>query len=261
MKVYMSFWTQDKVLEDYKFIDILKVALYYAKQHYKEIQLITDYKGEELLKNIFNWTSLSTELESLPKEYKDVWSLGKIKAYNLIAEKGDPFLHFDSDVFMIKPLPKNLLNSDIFCQSIEQNCYLSYKIYKFDKYCINKFYPDNINIINHTWSPNCGIVGGTDLDFFKTYSETALRLVLDESNKIFWIKNTLPSHLKSCIAEQYYLGLIASSLNKKVTPFLRLKGLKVLDLEPDTYIHLCSSGKNNKKALDNIQYLNDFIIK
>lgn len=263
MKIYMSFWSTDKTFVEDKIIKLLNVSLYYAKQHYKEINLITDYTGEKFLKDIFNWNSITTELESLPKEYKDVWSLGKIKAYNLIAKKGDPFLHFDSDVFLIKELPEDLLNSNIFCQSFEKNCYSDYKLYAFNEFCINKFYPKEFNIFdknNHS-CPNCGIVGGKDLDFFKIYSETSMNVVLDKENKRFWTKNYIQPHLRACIAEQFYLGAISKCLNKEITTFIQIKNRKALNYKSNEYIHLCgSSGKNDKTAIDNIEYLNKYII-
>lgn len=257
----MSFWTREETLKEYQFIKILKVALYYAKQHYKEINLITDYAGEKMLKNVFNWHSISTELESLPKEYKDVWSLGKIKSYNMISKYGDPFLHLDYDVFLIKPLPEKLVQSDLFCQSIEENCYSRYQLYAFDKYCKNKFYPFEFDLQSEDWAPNCGIIGGKDLDFFQKYSDLVFKLVLDEENKMFWLCHYLNSDKKSCIPEQYYLGLMSKFLNKKIETLFKVKFDKVRNLQRNHYVHLCREGKRDPQALKNIEYLNDFVIK
>jgi hypothetical protein len=259
MKVYMSFWTQEETFKQYQFINILKVALYYAKQHYNEINLITDYKGEQILKNIFKWNNISTELESLPKEYKNVWSLGKIKAYQTIASYGDPFLHLDYDVFLVNKLPFDLVNSDIFCQSIERGCDARYQLHFFEKYCINKFYEDKFK---SNWAPNCGIIGGKDLDFFEKYSSLALKTILDKDNANFWATNYyMKSDLKACIGEQYYFAISCNILNKKIKTLFSRTDYNVKIHSKTGYIHLIRDAKNSPMALKNIEYLNNFIIK
>ena len=259
MKVYMSFWTQEDTLKSYQFFKILKVALYYAKQHYNEIHLITDYRGEELLKDIFSWSSITTELESLPREYKNVWSLGKIKSYDIIADRGDPFLHLDYDVFLVKELPIDLINADIFCQSIERECNIMYKLVEFEKYCINKFYEDKFKT---NWAPNCGIIGGKDLDFFKKYAELALKSILAKENIEFWgTPYYIHSDIKSCLAEQYYLAVASNIFNKKIKSLFSRSNYNIKIHSKSGYVHLIRDAKNSPMALKNIQYLNDFIIK
>ena len=89
-----------------------------AKRQYESVNLIGDKKGIDLLKHL-DWSSISEELEDLPEGYEEVWSLSKLKAYNIIAQKGEPFFHIDFDFFLLKKLPDNIETAQVVFQNKE----------------------------------------------------------------------------------------------------------------------------------------------
>ena len=86
MKAYYSYWSKGYISQvDDFYLDMSKLSAFYAKKNYGEIHLVTDSVSVDSLKNIADWTSISTELDSLPKEYSHVWSLGKILTFKIAA--------------------------------------------------------------------------------------------------------------------------------------------------------------------------------
>jgi hypothetical protein len=227
----MSYWTnanyidinnkKNNDLNENKFL--MKLSSSFIKKHYKEIHLITDYKGEELFKD-FGWSSIDTFLEDLPKEYDSVWSLGKIKSYLKICKKGDPFLHLDHDFFITKPLDQNIFNNDIIVEDREYIPSYGYNVDYFEANCPDLFLAKNTKI---DFAYRCGILGGKNLCFLFDYASSALKLTLSDNNKNFFLKN-IENHRKinpnfgnvnkSTLIEQYYLAACLNKWNKN--PFI-----------------------------------------
>ena len=245
MKFYLSYWSNarkypNKKVLDYERKKILKQVekcLFLLGKNYKDISLITDKEGADFLYNN-KWNKIYKDLEDLPKKYSDVWSLGKLYAINLISKKQEPFIHLDYDFFIYKPINENILRSNILVQSIEvlKNEH-GYNIKKFNDLCENKYYGKNIK---SDFAYNCGIIGGTDTEFFRLYSDSAIKLVLDKSNKNFWLdpKINIKYWTKAALAEQYYLSLCLSYFDKKFNLFfdnsINLK--KYNPIESDFYL-------------------------
>lgn len=193
-------WNKTKRNEIY---DLTKLCLHYLTKNYKNVYLITDKMGEEFFGDL-NWSNIYTDLEGIinPK-FKEVWSLGKLYAINIIANKNEPFLHIDYDFFILKKLPRSILNAPIIVQSREFACDIQYEIKWYEKHCKNKYLK---KYKRNTTTYNCGIIGGTDYKFFQKYSENAIKAVEDPKNKKFWNRKYLfPAFVKACVAEQYYL--------------------------------------------------------
>ena len=193
-------WNKTKRNEIY---DLTKLCLHYLTKNYKNVYLITDKMGEEFFGDL-NWSNIYTDLEGIinPK-FKEVWSLGKLYAINIIANKNEPFLHIDYDFFILKKLPRSILNAPIIVQSREFACDIQYEIKWYEKHCKNKYLK---KYKRNTITYNCGIIGGTDYKFFQKYSENAIKAVEDPKNKKFWNRKYLfPAFVKACVAEQYYL--------------------------------------------------------
>lgn len=184
----MSFWTRGVRVDQIKDINFWKLSHALAEKHYGKVGLITDSHGAELLKEI-PFSSIETFLDDL-KEINSgkVWSLGKIYAYNKIADRG-PFLHLDNDVFLWKKLPEELTNSEIFTQSFDAPFYDD-----FNKKIFNNAYDLNLlNLVSMNEMPkdweelmrsgrdmkihNVGVFGGTNVDFIKKYSEYSLNMI------------------------------------------------------------------------------------
>lgn len=217
MKAYFSYWSEGYRTPNDFILDLTKLSAYFAKKAYGEAHLITDSKSYSVFKNIFNWDSISKDLDVLPVEYKEIWSLGKIKAFEIASQKKEHFVHIDSDVILWEKLPKFIEDADIFCQSREGHVTewpSVNKIYSLP----NKYYIKDK--IKPYISPNCGIFGGKDWNFINKYSSTALKLVFDKKNKDFWINEQTHHFEKAVLAEQYYLAICAEIFKKDIVYLL-----------------------------------------
>jgi len=249
MKVYMSHWTIPTTREliqkytngnnDFPHeVEMVKKSVELLNKAYGEVHFITDNEGAKKFSSI-EWASVDTSLNDLPKEYYHTWSLGKIKAYNIIAQKGEPFLHFDGDFFINQRLPKDIEEKPIIFQNTEAAHFNdNYVLYTFRWFCpfkhlasTNNYFTLNsqencskeYNGLLPSNAFNCGIVGGSDLDYFFNYSESSLRTVFDPFNKPFWTKNFrelkryhegMRSWTLAILAEQYYASLVADQMGK-----------------------------------------------
>ena len=120
MKAYYSYWAKGyRSKVDQFYLDMNKLSAHFAKKNYGEIHLITDSESVDSFKDIANWNSISTELDSLPEKYSHVWSLGKLLTFKIAAERGHHFIHIDADVIVWEKLPNFIDKADIFCQSRE----------------------------------------------------------------------------------------------------------------------------------------------
>lgn len=216
MKAYLSYSSKSyKKGIDQNTINLHKICFYHLRRHFKEVNFITDSYSKNFFSDI-PWTNICTELDSLPEEYRLVWSLSKIKAYEIIAKKGEPFIHVDSDVFLWQPLKKVLLESGVFVQCPENIIDHGYEIKKFIKNCPDK------SIFHHIQYPmesyNMGIFGGTDLNFILEYSQRAQDFIFSKKNQSFWLEfnEYENSWSKAVLAEQYFLKGFSVYKDKKI---------------------------------------------
>ena len=215
----MSYWSKAYgKLSFNKAKEYHSTSLELIKKHCnKQVNLITDYKGEELFKHL-GWGSIDCSLEDIPVNYFQVWCLGKLKAYNIIANHGDHFLHIDYDFFVFEDLLEKIKDFDVFFQSKENTTGFSYNVNYFKEKCKNKYILNNNKYIQEAY--NCGIIGGKNLEYFSEYSTRAIKMIYDKENVDFWLKdwkhhNRFSYFTKAILAEQYYAQLIAEELNIK----------------------------------------------
>ncbi len=165
-----------------------------ARQHYPETVLVTDRQGKRLLVDVLGlpFTEVSTELERLDHVDPAWWALGKLVTYSI---QDRPFIHIDTDVFLWKPLPSHVEKSPVFGQYPESHyqnhsCRAAIEIEA-------AFSRENRNLpVEWEWArsrwetyvneENCGIVGGTNVEFLRYYATKAVDLVLDEANGRAW---------------------------------------------------------------------------
>jgi hypothetical protein len=228
----MSYWNytdRNKTEEQQKLmLKLTEKSVNLINQYNGEVHLITDSLGKEIFKNI-KFASINNYLNDVPKEYGDVWCLGKMFALNKIAHKNQPFIHLDYDFLIFKKIPEYILKKDIIVQSLEKKLYrYGYSLDYFKQECPNKYYCENSNNIDYAY--NCGIIGGQDYDFFQKYSKASIDMILNIKNKNFFLKSYL-EHFKinnkfnhwttSILAEQYHFSNACSVLNKNVTFFYK----------------------------------------
>ena len=160
-----------------------------ARQHLPDTVLYTDTAGAELLidKLGLQFGEVSTALDSLAGEDPGWWALGKLHTY---AQQTAPFIHIDSDVFLWKPLPSRLMQAGVFAQHPEE----------VGEYYNPKCLEDSVGGSAGTWLPEewkwfcgsegvkfapcCGILGGHNIDFLRSYAESAIRVVDYPGNRI-----------------------------------------------------------------------------
>jgi hypothetical protein len=239
---YMSYWSSGYKGEPNDLvINLHKLSSYFLLKNFGEVHFITDTKGLKVFQNL-PWTSVSTDLDKVDVTYRDTWSISKLFAYKLISEKGKPFIHVDYDVLLPNGIDRKLLKSKLFAQSTENSVYFFYEIDNLKKYCPNLHEIKNYEVKD---GYNVGIIGGSDVEFFSDYANSALSFITDEQNRNFWLNYTgHNSWVKSVIAEQYYLAVMAKKHKKKFN-FVFPNGWPTEEeAKEKSYIHLMGA-KNN----------------
>lgn len=212
---YFSYWSAGyRKIPDYNYLLMQKISLAFAKRFFKNVHLITDSKSLPYLENM-GWTSISTNLDGIDPALGGIWSLGKIYAFKIAAERGNPFIHIDYDAILWNGMPHKIAGAEIFAQNIEHDAYIGYEIKKFLKYCPDPSYISHIPNV----AVNMGIFGGTDIDFIKFYATEAIKLAENKANYDFWVsfKDFDFTWNMATIVEQYFLVTIATLRSKKIT--------------------------------------------
>ena len=182
-----------------------------AKLHFKNVVLVTDTWAWD---NIFSKLDLPFDevkltLDSID-ENTNMWAISKAHA---ILEMNEPFLHIDSDVYIWEALDKKYLMSNLLVQSnessesdIQSDFYYSlYEIHNLYFKGINT-YLDNSNLIERDiYAYNCGVVGGTDVEFLRKWAKQMIEtahyfdsiipsigeLEFNPSDVMVWVEQTL----------------------------------------------------------------------
>jgi hypothetical protein len=251
----MSYWSAGyRGAPTQKLLNLHKLSVFFAKKHFSEVHLITDSAAANHFKGT-GFTSISTELDSLDTQFGKVWSLGKILAYKLAAQKGDPFIHIDYDVFLLKPLENRILTSEVFVQSPENVIHWFYEIDTFLANC-----PDLQKMRYHkpTYGVNMGIFGGNDLEFIDDYATESLSMVYNPLNKNFWLnfhnfKDDKAGWKKAVFIEQYIISVISQKYKKQIT-YLFNDYPKESEAKEKGYIHLLAA-KNEQDVFDKVNFL------
>ncbi|MBU3662200.1 MAG: hypothetical protein FGM41_03255 [Bacteroidetes bacterium] len=168
----------------------LSIELYYLslaysflklKKHYKNVGLICDTQGKELLIDFLglDYSSISTELNQIDNSFSKTWALGKIYAYR-ISQK--PFIHYDGDVFIWEKTKAFTSANQLVFQNYEYNeSYYLDALKEVNEHLY--FIPKELkNISRNLVSINAGILGCNSKEFIQEYTEKALEFVtLNES--------------------------------------------------------------------------------
>lgn len=171
------------------------LSLQTASRHYPETVLITDRAGKRLLVDQLGlrFVHVSTELERLAHVDAGWWALGKLVAYSL---QDRPFVHIDTDVFLWKPLSREIVQSPVFAQCPEFHTNDS----KASLGEIERTFGEHGGKLPIEWEwarsreatyfreDNCGVLGGLDWQFLRYYSGVALDLVMNPRNSLAWAR-------------------------------------------------------------------------
>lgn len=165
-----------------------------AKRLFPETMLVTDTPGKALLVDSLglSFTHVSTDLDELRRCNPGWWSLGKLAAYRI---QQQPFVHLDTDVFLWKPLPSDLLAAPVFAQCPEDHPPLGTWCGPED---IERAFAEEGHELPAEWewcrsrSPysfreaNCGLVGANRVDFMQYYASLALDLAINPAYSRVW---------------------------------------------------------------------------
>ena len=273
MKAYACFWPEpyektqffqarvfNKSIE--KYLEMNEHCFNSFNKTY-EAKIITNTKGLWYLKRYTNISqkNIVKYFDFIDDSFCDIWSLAKLYCYQRLAQYGDPFIFFDLDLFLYRPLPIDYVNSEVFAydnivySEVEDWVYNSYFYYiksnesksnnKFINNLVKNYFaplmniPQNNDKHRNSGIPNVCIFGGRNSDLIKYYADTAIKNVTDPENKQYWLDhkmvelNGANSYAKACIAEQLILGLICAqakdlvrnkySINNINLPFNKIK--------------------------------------
>ncbi|MGC4130240.1 MAG: hypothetical protein QM564_11955 [Bergeyella sp.] len=216
----------------------LALSVLKSKEHFKEVELVTDSEGWEIIKQLeLPFTSVRLILDDIPKHQYGFWALGKIYAYKA---QDKPFVHLDNDAILWYGLPDWALKSEVFVQNTEDEGWFegSYvpEINHANK--VLKSFPKNWEITREAFCT--GIFGGCDIEFIQEYCDEALKFLNDRSNQDGW--DSITNKGSYCIIfEQYILACLCHYRNKEVTYFDRY--LNKQNLEILGYTHLWGAKK------------------
>ena len=149
------------------------------KQHYSEIELVTDKQGYELLVNKLQlpYTTVHVVLDELNHYHLDLWALGKIYAYSM---QDEPFIHADGDIYIWEKFSNELESAPLLAQNAEAGFVYYEEVFKKITEHFEFIPPEfaasrerNKQII----AVNAGLIGGTRYDFFKQYKQLAFEFV------------------------------------------------------------------------------------
>lgn len=189
---YVGFNTEEAL------INCFKLSLHYSKKWFKEVHLVTDLKGKELIeKHNLEFDHVNTDLETVMQGvYQNHWSLGKIYACKI---QDVPFMHIDIDVILFKKLPDNFLQAEAGFQNTEnEDSEIWYKLLlnHADQNYKNK--PVWFNTKNFK-AYNCGIIAFNNLTLLKEWWDSALDYINYLDNSKFEYNH----HLSCLIYEQF----------------------------------------------------------
>lgn len=233
MKIVQSYWVKPSLKKDNhsfstrnrggwvdKKYNYMSWALssHQFKKYYSDVELVTDSLGYDLLINKLElpYTSVKVCLDQLNDYHPDVWALGKIYAYSI---QDEPFIHADGDVFIYKKFDEQLEKAHLVCQNIENG--FSYYEEIFKKVRKNFIYipevlEDSMKKNNKIIAVNAGILGGTDIDFFKIYTAEAFKFVDSNLSQL----DKVNIGMFNTIFEQFLFHAMAENKQKNIHYYL-----------------------------------------
>jgi hypothetical protein len=154
--------------------------------------------------------SVSTALSGLDGADARWWVLGKLHTYR---QQREPFVHFDNDVFLWKPLPQRLLEAPVIGQNPEHFAFDDegwYRPVHLQRAIasVHGWAPEEwLSFLGSrgAWSVCCGILGGTATGFISHYADQAIQMVCHPSNQAAWT-NMGDVVNDNILVEQYFLA-------------------------------------------------------
>ncbi|MBS1735735.1 MAG: hypothetical protein JSS98_03930, partial [Bacteroidetes bacterium] len=149
------------------------------KKFYPSVILYADKVSANLLCDILHlpYTKVICNLDKMNDYDPQLWALPKIHTYSI---QKDPFLHVDGDVFIWKAFDEDLINKGLIAQNKESATGYYENIMLLLEAEL-KYFPQEIlderNKQSLIFAYNAGIFGGSDIQFFRKYTQKAFDFV------------------------------------------------------------------------------------
>ncbi len=277
MKIIHSFWSKPSFHNQQNFENARKFGGWLSykyfllstcfscltlKRYHQEVDLYTDTKGFNIFINqlALPYDHVSLVLDDLEHEDHRLWVLGKLKVIKL---QDEPFIHVDNDVFVWKPLFGSHSENRLIAQS-EHLLPSTYKrnlegVFEHLDYippCLQE------KPTTDTMITNIGIIGGSDIDFFQEYCDTAygfLEKNLKDIEKINvgGFNQIMDEYLFTCLAKakkqeiQYFIDNV-DRRNPRKDPYEHVLRFHLTPLI-DKYIHVVGIAKQNQYACEQLE--------
>ncbi|MCW3464494.1 DUF6734 family protein [Chitinophaga nivalis] len=180
------------------------------RKYYDNVELYTDELGKYLLIDCFKlpYTKVHITLEEVPYPTY-LWAVPKILTYSL---QTGPFLHIDGDAFLFKKIPEDFVYAhDFIFQNEEidssQKDGFYFKMFT-DLFTIKpqEALPEWIRAIDmkEIRAFNAGILGGSNMAFFKEYTAAAFAFLAEEKTTIEQFKQPqFATHMSEQVLPAY----------------------------------------------------------
>ena len=235
MKIVQSLWSKPGEKKEAKDFSFSNRCGWPAKKHnylswtlsclqfrkfYDEVELVTDAAGYELLVNKLQlpYTSVKVALDVLNDYHEGLYAIGKIYTYSL---QDRPFIHADGDIYIWERFGERLETAPLICQNIEHGV-------DYSRWYMTTFWEVVQNFESHPivldkciarndciTAANTGIVGGSDLGFFKDFAREATDFVDRNTAHI----PKISVNLFNQIFEQFLFYALAEDRGQKLTYF------------------------------------------
>ncbi len=181
------------------------LAVCLAARVFEETEFVTDRGGAQLAEALgWSFSRVVTPLDGFAADGLDhIWALGKLVACSI---QEVPFVQFDGDVLLFKPLPKRLTRHRLIAQSPDSPRYYTSRD-MLAAQNVAGFAPGGI-------AYNAGLLGGSDVALVRAFAWAGLDL--SQKFRACPINGTTTS----MIVEQYQLGVFSRRVGVEVGTLL-----------------------------------------
>ena len=205
------------------------LAICLAAQVFEELEFVTDRGGARLAQTLgWKFNRIVTPLDEFPSDGLDhIWALGKLVACSI---QDEPFVQFDGDVLLFKPLPKRLTRHRLIAQSPDMPRYYTSPD-MIAAQAVAGFVPGGT-------AYNAGLLGGNDVALVRAFAWAGL----DLAQKFRGCP--LNGTTTSMIIEQYQLGVFARRVGTEVGTLFPLAPTRK-QVAKAGYAHLTGGAKRD----------------
>jgi hypothetical protein len=201
-------------------VQIMSLSASTIAKHYDKFVLITDDAGKRLAEACeMPYSEILSVGESFDSD-PCFWVHSKIHAYATVDE---PFIHFDTDMFLWDSLPQEFMDSPILGFHTESFGWPKYEEYRENLVAAGMNLPDYHETYWTNHSPiNMAMMGGHDVSAIASYAKEILALV-DQHGKFYNASDELKLAMDQSMAYiEQALGsyILQSKYGKRVTTLL-----------------------------------------